>query len=455
MSLRYSVAMATEPKIVLVDNVRAAQGGSATTLADGEWFWVSNVLYYRSDAGNPDTLGLSVEAGQRAYCIFTNSKNYLTFDSLTLKRANAFLDGGTAGCIYVSSTPSGMTFANVTITEGAGPGICTNGAITGLTLTACSITACGNAGIAALTDSGHTNINITLSDVSYNGWRTGATLGFCSGVKMGIESGEVSYSTFTENGHGRDGDAGTEHGCYFSNNSATSTLVAHHNTCTGNQGNGLKSNGSWTAHHNRLIDNDVSGIAPIRLAVNTVHLLHHNIYSGNVFAGIYEDGSGAGTISLTIENETIYNVGNTTGAAIYIQDDLTALTIKNCIVWAGATRFAFQGPTQTGTVAIDYNLYWRADATPPFYVSTTITWAQWQALGYDANGLIADPLFVNAGTDFHLQAGSPAINAGVNVGLTTDYDGSVVPQGPAPDIGAYEYPLNRRYMNQYRQRKAT
>ena len=47
-----------------------------------------------------------------------------------------------------------------------------------------------------------------------------------------------------------------------------------------------------------------------------------------------------------------------------------------------------------------------------------------------------NPLFVSA-TDFHLQAGSPCINAGVDVGLTTDYDGRAV--GNPPEIGAYEY----------------
>jgi hypothetical protein len=43
------------------------------------------------------------------------------------------------------------------------------------------------------------------------------------------------------------------------------------------------------------------------------------------------------------------------------------------------------------------------------------------------------------GGDYHLQAGSPAINAGLNLGYPLDFDGKAVPQGTAPDIGAYEY----------------
>ena len=49
-----------------------------------------------------------------------------------------------------------------------------------------------------------------------------------------------------------------------------------------------------------------------------------------------------------------------------------------------------------------------------------------------------DPSFVSASTgDFHLQASSPAIDAGLNVGLTRDYDGVAI--SGLPDIGAYEY----------------
>lgn len=64
------------------------------------------------------------------------------------------------------------------------------------------------------------------------------------------------------------------------------------------------------------------------------------------------------------------------------------------------------------------------------------TLAAWQmATAEDANSLSVDPQFVSA-TDLHLQVSSPMIDAGTNVGVTTDFDGET--RVPPVDIGADE-----------------
>lgn len=55
--------------------------------------------------------------------------------------------------------------------------------------------------------------------------------------------------------------------------------------------------------------------------------------------------------------------------------------------------------------------------------------------GDSAHDITGDPLFTSA-SNLRLRSGSPAINAGVDVGLTTDADGK--PIAGKPDIGAYE-----------------
>jgi len=81
---------------------------------------------------------------------------------------------------------------------------------------------------------------------------------------------------------------------------------------------------------------------------------------------------------------------------------------------------------------IEYNLVWSVpDAR---YIGTGLTYT------HDVN---ADPQFVNYqnnGTgDYHLAIGSAGIDAGTPHGAPSiDFEGTVRPQGAAPDIGAYE-----------------
>ena len=61
---------------------------------------------------------------------------------------------------------------------------------------------------------------------------------------------------------------------------------------------------------------------------------------------------------------------------------------------------------------------------------------------FSGNRDYTDPKLVSPSTyDSHLQAGSPAIDAGVILTeVTIDLDGIIRPQGVFFDIGAYEYP---------------
>lgn len=59
------------------------------------------------------------------------------------------------------------------------------------------------------------------------------------------------------------------------------------------------------------------------------------------------------------------------------------------------------------------------------------------------DAIIADPLFVDhQNFNFHLQSGSPCIDAAQDLGLTKDFDRNPVPCNGVPDIGAFEYQEN-------------
>jgi len=57
------------------------------------------------------------------------------------------------------------------------------------------------------------------------------------------------------------------------------------------------------------------------------------------------------------------------------------------------------------------------------------------------NDTTGSPAFVNPDAgNYHIGAGSAAIDHGVNAGVATDLDGITRPQGSLPDLGAYEAP---------------
>ncbi|MBK8239738.1 MAG: right-handed parallel beta-helix repeat-containing protein [Deltaproteobacteria bacterium] len=91
-------------------------------------------------------------------------------------------------------------------------------------------------------------------------------------------------------------------------------------------------------------------------------------------------------------------------------------------------------------VAFDHNAY---EPEASFvHDGEGASWAQWRDLGFDVATLVTPTagFFVDAdGGDYHLVATALAIDAGVDVGVTHDLDGTARPQGAAVDLGAYEF----------------
>ena len=149
-------------------------------------------------------------------------------------------------------------------------------------------------------------------------------------------------------------------------------------------------------------------------------------YQGNIMTGGYAADKGNAS-SIVIVNNTLYHGQD---GEVILQYNCSGITIKNniCFASSGNAYLSNSGSNNTA-VTVSNNLYYGAAANSP---------GSWS----DANAKYANPLLVNAPADLHIQAGSPAKNAGAaldaSIAGTLDIDGQPRVIENAIDIGADE-----------------
>jgi hypothetical protein len=170
--------------------------------------------------------------------------------------------------------------------------------------------------------------------------------------------------------------------------------------------------------------------------------IHHNWAEGtNGFFELGSSGSGSAR-NVTVAYNVLYNTRSTlcTQVGGNFNIAISNFRFEHNTVYqpSGGTAFIcsgsgygfltarnniFSGGSMGGTPGT--HTHNRYASNPPYSLGTGET--------------VGNPLFVNPGAkDFHLQVGSPAIDGGVDLGYDEDYDGTPIPQGNAPDMGAFE-----------------
>jgi parallel beta-helix repeat protein len=280
------------------------------------------------------------------------------------------------------------------------------------------------------------------------------------GIAVEYSSAVIRGNTISNNDQG--GCSGGHGGGVYIKGAGSAQIIGNtisNNLWIGGWGGGIaiEYSATPTVENNTISDNTTTGISPENegggiYIYNSAPVIIQNLITGNSASvpgeasageggGIYLESS-AGSGALLMVNNTIAGNSGSAGSGIYA-DNYSAQTdlVNNVVVASPGQPAVFCGES-SGEI-------------PPIVRSTDAY--STGGNGFDggcagmagSNGNIsADPLFSNASSDFHLQAGSPAIDTGDNSapGLpTTDFDGNprnVDGNGDGSavvDMGAYEF----------------
>lgn len=245
-----------------------------------------------------------------------------------------------------------------------------------------------------------------------------------------------------------------EHGIYVSNSSDRS--IIRYNICYHNNRGGIQINADGSQggdgistdpqiYGNILYENGVVGGAAINLDGVQGAFIYNNLLYENHATGIalfQEDGS-APSINAVIIHNTIVNASDARWCILAVNGSFGAQVFNNILInqhpWRGSIAV---DPDAVAGFDSDYNIV--VNSLSNEGDGQTMTLSEWQAEGYDANSMLADPLaelFIIPGSDYHLLNDAQAVNAGnaaFAFGVDEDLDGVSRPQGAQHDLGAYE-----------------
>lgn len=150
--------------------------------------------------------------------------------------------------------------------------------------------------------------------------------------------------------------------------------------------------------------------------------------------------------NMRVENNTVIRIlahktPDSEDVVLWSYFENTNLTFQNNIFYYDPSRV--EQVFSRGVHPRGHNLYYRTD-NPQVSDQASVAAFNRFVLGGGAwlgeGDKIGDPMFVDfENRDLRLRAGSPAIDAGVDLGYTLDFDDNPIPSGTAPDMGAYEY----------------
>jgi len=214
--------------------------------------------------------------------------------------------------------------------------------------------------------------------------------------------------------------------------------IANRSTSTPLGLDGLYTNANC---HDFIIDSNVFH----DIGRTNVNWLDHGLYlhgsnftvTNNIFYNIPHGWSiqtADGLSNVLIANNTFaFPNGGGQDGQIMLWNTQSNLVIRNNIFYNPQNYAITRYTSSVSSCSIDHNIIFGASAIM----------ANTSGCSVSTNQAGANPKFVNAAAapfDFHVQAGAPGIDTGMNTAsVVADFDLAARPQGSSTDIGAFEY----------------
>ncbi|HUI91915.1 MAG TPA: right-handed parallel beta-helix repeat-containing protein [Chitinivibrionales bacterium] len=330
--------------------------------------------------------------------IYITGASYIEINGLEIAGNNASMDSATAYAVRADGNNC-LTSGNGIMSYQTGSSPYPHH----IAIRKCVVHDCGGGGISTQTTD---YITIEENTVYNNAWYSPYD---CSGISLGwnysFDDDTTDYKVFVRRNR-----------CY-----------ANKNCMPAIQGGSVPTDGEGIIID---IQDGTAGNVP---AYNGRMLLENNV--------VFNNGGDGITLFKTNHVDVINNTA-------YMNDQTAAINrgqifpnqgrntrIINNIMVAPPGRNVMQDCCPNANLTVDYNIFWSASGTPS---SSLIG----KTGSHDKK---ADPRFANPSLDpvtanFHLQAGSPAIDSGTSANApSVDFDGNARPAGAGIDIGAYEY----------------
>jgi hypothetical protein len=398
---------------VYANNTVMAQKTSTNALVPASFYWDSgNTRVYIRCAGDANPSSLTIEIPYTSHCISSGANNITFTDMICMQSQNIAISLTGTNNIVQQSIIYNIHSDNATLNY-AGQAINYTGS--GTIVQDCLIYDV-DWGI-----SGYVNPSSTL---------TGAVI-----------QRNVIYNVQAD-GMGISAGAGGTYNDVIMQDNTVSQCALNASVFGNSYGIGMGGSGSSGTgniiRRNKSYNNGSSSSNGMGIVLET-GASNIQVYSNQVW-GNYGDGINIiSVLGNTVYNNSTYRNGRAyNGAEFHLNTTASLNTIKNNIFHADDNNIVCVDAGAVTNEIFDYNVYYNLSGATPFkWAGTNYNFANWKTISSgDAHSVQSNPLFVSP-SDFHIKGSSPCINAGVDVGLTTDYAGKAI-KG-LPDIGAYEY----------------